>query len=936
MPPKDTPQGFISQLREIVENKGSERPASTIVRDLDTAALVSKFIEGRADIGYKITDENSDHSFIGSGIDQISRNVMLRIDDNENVFKLFPDIELAAQIIISSILSPKDMVNFELIFKTSENVFPPQMTAKMLGVIRKALENEYEFKKETAAILRKALFETGSCVKAILPESAVDQLINQGRKITTESIISSGVFTDNQLTKLSPAGILGNPVKEASPRNVFVTEHVSHATNYDSRLLVNRTIDKSDDVFTNQFYAKLPSCIEITDNLSALRLPALSDEIAKQKLAELTSSPLAKSAMKFATETINSPTKLYHAEADKKINSAQLKQMVYKTAKSDYKPFSIVPSKLGLKRKSVGRPLLLEIPSEAAIPVHVPGKPSEHVGYFVPIDVDGNPVTANSYFGAGEQNIASLLQGDRTNSAVSGLMTDRARKNLTTDDNVPMIERMSTIYADLIEKDLLDRLSNGVYGKRFEIARNNEIYRIMLARTLQSQLTRLVYLPAEYVAYFAFNYHRNGIGKSYLDDLANITSLRAMVMFSDVMAKLKSSIEIRNVNVTLDSRDPDPLKTAEVAKHIVTRFDQKRFPHGMNRVADLTDWIQSAGLRLNFSGHPRLPQTKFEYESTNTQHPTPDDSLDERFRHMTYMHFGLSPETVDNASRADFATTVEHQSVLFSQRITLLSNKLSEMLSDYSKKIIQNDQSIIDELVAILNEHQGELEKMLSDEEKEYLERDAAGFTSYLLQSFTDILVVDLPKPETTKNESLKAAFETYEQMVDAALKYVFDPEMMPAEFMGKSSEYVDAVRKVWKAYLMRDWMASNNYIPEAFEIANMDQDGKPMVNLLDSNKGYSEAIMLSITSFLEKMKGARMAAEKDIENNTAGASDSSSYDSGSSDYGSDSSDGGDGSEPDADNPFDSPTTTGDDAGSDEEAENNPEASTNFDDIPGL
>lgn len=933
MPPKDTPQGFISQLREIVENKGSEQPASTIVRDLDTAALISKFIEGRADVGYKITDENSDHSFIGSGIDQISRNIMFRIDDNENVFKLFPDIELAAQIIVSSILSPKDMVNFELIFKTSENVFPPQMTTKMLDIIRKALENEYEFKKETPAILRKALFETGSCVKAILPESAVDQLINQGRKITTESIVSSNIFADTSMTKLSPTGILGNATKKASKKNIFATESITDTTNYDGRLNVDKDASKDDKFFTQQFYSKLSDHIEVTDNVSALRLPALSNEIAKQRLTELTSPPLAKAAMKFATETINGPVKLYNAEADKKITSAQLKQMVYKTAKSDYKPFSMVPSKLGLTRKSVGRPLILEIPSEAAIPVHVPGRPSEHVGYFVPIDADGNPVTASSYMGSNEQNMASLLQGDRTNNAVAGLMTDRARKNLSSDDSVPMIERMSTIYADLIEKDLLDRLTNGIYGKRFEIARSNEIYRIMLARTLQSQLTRLVYIPAEYITYFAFNYHRNGVGKSYLDDLANITSLRAMVMFSDVMAKLKSSIEIRNVNVTLDSRDPDPLKTAEIAKHIVTRFDQKRFPHGMNRVADLTDWIQGAGLRLNFSGHPRLPQTKFEYETTNTQHPTPDDSLDERFRHMTYMHFGLSPETVDNASRADFATTVEHQSVLFSQRITLLSNKLSEMLTEYSKKIILNDQSIIDNLVAVLNEHQGELEKMLSDEEKEYLGRDAAGFTSYLLQSFTDILVVDLPKPETTKNESLKSAFETYEQMIDAALKYIFDPEMMPAEFMGKSSEYVDAVRKVWKAYLMRDWMASNNYVPEAFEIANMDKDGKPMVNLLDSNKGYSEAIMLSVTSFLEKMKGARMAAEKDIENNTAGASDSSSYDSGSSDDDTDSGDDSD-VDPGADNPFDSPTATGEKEGGENEA--SPDDPTGFDDIPGL
>ena len=661
-------------------------------------------------------------------------------------------------------------------------------------------------------------------------------------------------------------------------------------------------------------------------------MPKLLEKMNEQTVTQLTSSKLKLEANKFVTEAFrNSNDKL-------KVSAKELETTIYKSPKSDYKPFLVVPTPMNLIRKSTGKPLVLNLPSEAVIPVHVPGDPTNHVGYFIALDDDGNPVTISTVsFDAGH-GLNSMLNSDKSNTSMSSLLTEKARRNLGSDGFVPMLDHMSEIYADLIENDLLERLAKGAYGKKLQISKNNEIYRIMLSRSLQSQFTRLIYIPKDYVSYFAFNYHRNGVGKSYLDDLSNITSLRAMVLFSKVMAKVKSSISTTAVHVELDPREVDPVKTIEMAKHFVARARQQYFPHGLNRVVDLTDWIQTAGIEISFSGHPRLPTTKFEFESKNIQHVEPDDTLDETFRHQTYMHFGLSPETVDNAARADFATTIEQNSVLFARRIAILSATFVKMLTEHIQRVMLHDETIQEKLTEILNEHSGELGKSMTDEEKQLFETDKVGFTKYLLNYFIEVFEVDLPKPDSTRNASLKTALENQEEMIDKGLDYIFGETVLPAEFAGESATYVKAVRDAWKAACMRTWMADNNYLPELFDITNRSQDGKPMADLLEITKSYTENVMLNVVSFLESMKATKAAANQDLEKLNIEEGSGSSSDSSSSDTSSDDEFGTD--ESGSSNPFDDLTSGEDETpGSEEETSNapddvgNPESENLFDKI---
>lgn len=880
---KQSKRSIISELRGIADSNGSVRPASSILNDLSSAAVMSKLVRPVHErTNFHQNDENPEIGLINNGVEQISKSIMSRLEDNENIFKLFPDIELGVQIVVSSVLSPKDMVRHELIYRTSATSLPAPLTAKMVQYVHDEINKAYDLTNDLPVILRDALFRCGSHVRLVLPESAVDELINSKRTISAESIYSPDIFEKNGDTRtVRNIGFLGDPhVDTEKKTGILSIESIfDGAPNkaYNGKVKGGSKAVVSDIVEVENFTSTISQFVEVTDNFHSLKLPRLVKEALEQQIKRLTPSAL---------DTVTAPAfEAFHNYAEEKYKKAtptEVGSMLYKAGNTDFKPFVRVSSPMNLHRKSVGRPLVMTIPSEAAIPVHVPGNPSEHIGYFVPTDIDGNPVTVDSVYYDNGSGISTMLAGDRTNTSTSNLLTEKARKNLVGDNYVPVIDHLSELYAEIIEADLLQRLSRGVYSQKLDVGRNNEIYRIMLSRTLAGQYTRLVYIPSDYITYFSFNYHRNGVGKSYLDDLSNITSLRAMVLFSKVMAKVKSSITTTVANIKLDERDRDPVKTIEMAKHLVAKARQQYFPHGLNRVVDLTDWIQRAGIEFTFENHPGLPSTSFNFESKNIQHTVPDDDLDEMLRYQQYMHLGLSPETVDSAAKADFATTVEQNSVLFSRRITVLSNQFSKHLTDHVRKLIKHDQEILSALIKMIEDNKGEIQKFFSDEEREFVEKNPNGFVGYVLEQFVGSIVVDLPKPESTRNASQKDALAAYEEAVDKALQYIISGDVLPSEIGGDANQYVENIKTAWKAALMRKWMSENNYTPEAFDITTLGDDGKPMADLLDLVSSYSENVLLNISAFIKKMQAAKAASDKDLTEIGATASTGGGSDTGS------------------------------------------------------
>lgn len=930
--PAQVTTGLPMMLEQLIAEGKLDQNA--IVRQVaerpEIAAQLSKLrrpVPGQSMNTVKSEQGKEDFNGILPNVSNITRTTMSQVEDAENVFKLFPDIQLAAQIIVSSIISPKDMLGQALNYNFDAGDYNPEMTSQIIDLIREEVNKTYGLEDEIYDIVKDALFMSGSHPKLILPEAAIDHVINNSETVmATESIAQTKLFDNVEKGTIARTGILGNPHKSTRTgmalENIFSydlatelrepSEVVEKLFTVNSKEYVSMNIhyrdketEKEELLFNREKVIALATeSISITDNAQILKLPEFIEIAAKQASAKalgLDIQPGVSPRIKLRSRPITIATENAGQTKKEKISPEKLSSMVYKNSTGQYKPYSSIPGAHNLKRRSIGRPMVRHLPAECLVPIYMPGDYRRHIGYIMAVDYNGHPLTLDSTKNEFGQGINSIAQNDKLNSSSASLLTDRAKKNLISDNYTPLIAQMGEIYAEIVERDLVERFARGTHGREVEIGNNTELYQIMVSRSLQGRQTRLVYIPIEYVTYFAFNYHRNGVGKSYISDLSNIIGMRAMVLFSRIWAQVRSSISTVKANVHLDPKDPDPQKSIEMIKHLIARSRQQYFPNGLRRVADFTDWIQRAGIEIVFDGHPGLPSTAIDFESRNIEHVKPDDDLELTLRHMCYMFFGLSPETVDTASQSDFATTVQQNGILFSRRIKMLGKVLNMDMTDYVRKLIIHDTVIKAKIMKILDAHVEDIKELLEDEDRTDLEsqdnKKKIIVTQKILVDIIERVSVSVPEPDTTSLTNLKNEIQAYEDMLDKVLESFIDAKSLPAELSGEDlSSHIDSLKEAYKGYFMRQFYSENNITPEVFKLLDKDEEGS-LTGEINSNMALTaKELSGTLLDLMKRSEKLREAASTDV-NNQGSLGEGAGPDYSGSDSGSDSGGG-------SDNPF--------------------------------
>lgn len=206
--------------------------------------------------------------------------------------------------------------------------------------------------------------------------------------------------------------------------------------------------------------------------------------------------------------------------------------------------------------------------------------------------------------------------------------------------------------------------------------------------------------------------------------------------------------------------------------HDIMKVNQQRFPFGLNSAVDMADWVQRAGFEFTFSNHPGLPSTKLSFENKQMSHAMPDSELDESLRKQMIMSFGLTPETVDSGlADAEFATTIVHNNILLSKRVTPVQNHFTPIITSDVRKTIRADNCLRKELTDIIANNISSIEKHITEEQKELIHSNRPAFINYMLELFIDNINIELPKPDGTTLETLKATILTSECLVISSIK---------------------------------------------------------------------------------------------------------------------------------------------------------------------
>lgn len=806
-----------------------------------------------------------------------------RIQNNEDVVQLFPDVELCIQILTSCVISPNDMLSNKLTYIPPELKLPMELKRSLLEKIEEYIEKTYKINSNMSTILRESLFTKGAYIEAIIPEASLDDIISDYK---SGSGIGVGYGFEAYLnSKLTPTF---NYLGQNNRVGLSFTNEANHIVSFGNLQETKNTLVFSEEEL----------CISITDNPKVLSMrDAMLKNIEKR------------TARKRITK--------------EDANYDRLDNFFRDGTKYQYKHFIQVKTKDDASRRSIGSPLVMKLPVECVLPVHATNDASKHIGYFVLLDQSGSPLDPTQYLGQDEE-----YNWDQSNveSGTRFALTRKAKEAILgiTKKDV-RLNQLENIYSDLVESMIKKKLETGAYGDLVDIKKNADIFKVMFLRALRAKQTKLLFLPKELVQFYAFEYRDNGTGKSLMEKVTVLYSLRAIMLFSRLMAYIKNSTNRTTVNATLDDDEPDPEGRMEQIISETLKLRQSQFPLGIVKLNDLTTWAQHLGINYKIQGGG-LPNMDISIEDGAPSKTIPDEELDRSIKEYIFMAFGLTPEVVESGYSSEFATTVVAKNLLLAKRVTRLQEQFTVMLTEHIQKLIINDNYLLDELKKIIDNNKSKLRKALKgNKEQQNIDNIKDNeIVDYVLETYVNEITVELPQPEMFQAQSAKEAFDSYRASIDETADVVFSTEALVDEYFGAMSGKVDTIKAIFKASLLLKYITKNNYIPELTDFLTKDDDGNPVFNALDDYKSFATSLGESFIPFIKSSLKDKVKLDEKIQKaeDAANYTGGSDYDSGGeSDYSSDDQGTDEGGEEGAtgdDNMDDNPDDTGDtDSGDD-------------------
>lgn len=696
-----------------------------------------------------------------SAIKDITRTRASTISDAKSVFELLPDTKLAMDILVSSIMSPKDMMSNELLFQLPEHVAKDATMTALAAAIREWFTTEIKLDKICIPALEDMLFKTGSYPVVAVTVSAVDGIIN-AQNISLESIQDE--FDDD--LNVRNIGLLGSADEKEGGSTIRASlESIANG------LSRNKEAIKVDDNIT------------LVDNINLLKKPLMLDRIRESHTRAL---------LDIGHQNISLESGIKNDKNEDVFKFELYPERNYKTT-----PL------LELMGKGDGvedrEPLFFHPSSESVIPISVPGDVTRKVGFFIALDASGNPVSIASSKKHWER-LRRYQHTEVTNDQGKSEI-ERIRKQLfgeETNKDMNNIQQLQQSYRDTIEEKLVRSIRNGVHGENAEVELDDDVVMLMMSRAMARRKTQLLYVPKELMVYMAFDYDDMGIGRSLLDSTRIMSSIRAMLLLSNTNASMKNSVPGSRVNIELDPKDPDPDATVEKVMTLYHENGKGKYPIGQLDVTDITESLNRSGTQVSVSNHPMYPNTKVEISETSKTVAKPDTELEESMRERHLQSWGVTPEMIDATADTDFAANIVFSNKLLVKRVTVYQDIFTSFLTDIVRMFMRLSPGCQASMVEAMKEA-----------------KVAEGKFAETIEEFMRLIEVGLPDPDSSKVIGHLEELEAYEAILEKALDAYFSEDFLDAMLDSDLEDSIVPTRAALKAYFLRNWMRTNNVMPE-------------------------------------------------------------------------------------------------------------------------
>lgn len=778
-----------------------------------------------------------------------------KIRNNQTIVDLLPDLEIAIQIMVASILDPNGMVSNHLVYKTPTINMLNNIKTSIMDTISKYIEENYHLEDKLPIILRETLFTKGAYVEAIIPEASLDRLINFVGGY-------NGLIEDNNINNEAIDSFIGslhydNVFNNKSDKWTINTEEFK--VKYQGSIN-SRDIDKA---YTNTKFKLTDKVITLTEedlNLEIIDNPyvLLKNKIKTDTLINLKTNKLTSNLEdNLGHDTVNYLDILFRN------NTASLTSELEFTLKEDE-----------TIRESLSKPFIIKLPVESVIPIHASSDPTTHVGYFVLLDENGAPINLVDELEAYDE-MAACGDNIGPNRDMNTHVINKAKRGLLGGlGNVPRVDNIEILYGDIVDHMIKQKLRYSKFEDIVDIRDNADIYRVMLFRALSSKQTKLLYLPIDLVQYYAFKYRRNGTGESLLEKATILASMAGMLLYSNVKSSIQNAVPITDITLTLDDDDPEPLSTANRYFSELLRANNVAFPLGMVDPIYLNDWVIRSGYTVKVESKflPQMNVTRDTRADTRGGEIDPNHDMYTKVINMIVKSLGMSPELIEQGFKEDFAATVVAKNKLLAKRVILLQNQFVPQVTNHVRKLIINDPILKDMIKEVIKINKADIKKGIKSYKSEDVDivlgkiKDS-DLADYIVNVFATAIEIELPSPDFRDEDEKAQAYSAFTDRLDKAIEDIYNEDMFNNNIFGeKASEFAGHIKNLIKTGALYKWMTDNNYLTELTDWFTEQDDKTIKEPYFDNNLTLSSATLKEYIKFLKLYAKSNHKFSKELE----------------------------------------------------------------------
>lgn len=472
------------------------------------------------------------------------------------------------------------------------------------------------------------------------------------------------------------------------------------------------------------------------------------------------------------------------------------------------------------------------IPMESVIPIFDPADPSNHMAYFIVLDENHRPLSRDNM-----RNTKDVFEAFK-NTTVSDIASDsfgeKAKSKLVDmTAETPTLKNMDKISSAVMKVMISEVLKKDTSISGLNVADSSYVYNELFLRTLTKSRATLIYVPAKIMVNYTYEYRKNGLGKSILDKVKVLASIRAALKVATFMAKIKKSITYSKVTATIptDISDQDAYIRKIVAG--VLEAEGNLNPFGILSVDGLASWSNLAGISFKFTGD-NIPDVDVSREDINRNIEEPDESIDRTLREQIAQASSLSADLIDKGFSGDLATTSLLNDALLNKRITNKRDRTNHLISEHMRVIFRTNPFVKKRIYDSIEENMDGIREIFEVSVEKADDHQLAKMVyGYIIMK----IGTKLPGTPPDTNE-LASAFDDYVSSIEDILDLLIDEDVLPSEYKD-ITDGVDIIKAKIKAIMVRKWMISNNYRIELLESLELASDGDSVNTLNDDIKAF-------------------------------------------------------------------------------------------------